>query len=218
MAKTLKELLEESGLNDSKSGQEKTASQARSTTAEVDEVLRNLGISDTDSVKTASEQVDNKNGGDGNMESMADIFSRLVGAPEATQEETTKVATDGEAAAAQTEATTEEVSDGTTEFGELVGHYFNEGLGSFVEKVASEMESASNAGHQPLEGIKGDGSLAAVIGKGGDPHQKVNHQATGGGRIDAMTGNVGPYTLKDKAKAKEYLKRVGSGLVGDFSA
>lgn len=138
------------------------------------------------------------------MKNMSDFYEAIIGESAPVATETTKTAGEEVAPAA---TTTEATEDGSTDFGAIVGHYFNEQLSPYAEKVAKDLEAEAGAGHKPLAGINGDGGLAAVIGKTGDPSLGQNHQATGGGKIDAMTGNLSPYSLKDKALAKAVLKR-----------
>jgi hypothetical protein len=212
MGKTIKELLSETGLETAPATTEKTAA-ARSTTEEVDEVLRSLGVGDSTTVKTASENV-KPNGG--SMKSMADMYEEIIGAAPAAPT-TEKTASEVAAAAAATAEVTTTEDGADADFGSLVGSYFNEALNPFVEKVAKDLEAEAGAGFKPLAGINGDGSLAAVIGKEGDPSLGQNHKATGGGKIDATTGNHSPYSLKDSALAKEILKREKVVPGGAFS-
>jgi hypothetical protein len=211
MAKTLKELLSETGL-ETAPVTEKTASSNLSSTDEVDEVLRSLGVGSTATVKTASE---NTKSNGGSMKSMSDIYEEICGAaPAETEKTAAEVEAEATAAAAATEIT-EENSD--SDFGSMVGAYFNESLSPYVEKIAKDLEAEAGAGHKPLAGIHGDGSLSPVLGATGDPQLAKNHQATGGGKINAMTGNTSPYSLKDAALAKQILKREKVVPGGAFS-
>lgn len=203
---TLAELMAEVMGEPAQTGHDKQAS-AKPTTDEIDQVLANLGLGDTESVKTASDQSDKTGGSMGLME----IYEKIMGeeAPVA-QEEQTSEKTASEAAPA--EQATEEASDSSTAFGELVGEYFNVMAEPFFDKVAGDLESEAGAGEQPLAHAGGSGSMGKAIAPQKDPHLPVNHSASGGHDLKVMTGGKSPYSLAVKQKL---LKRLGDGIVGE---
>ena len=188
---TLQELMAEV-LGETSQGQEKTAA-AKPTSSEVDQVLENLGLQGYDTVKTASINESGKNGG--NM-SLADIYDQIMGEGAPVEQEKTA-----------SEGTTEEVTDDTTAFGELVGNYFNEALAPYFEKISYDLEAAAGKGELPMAHLTTGGSMTAALGKAQDPYLEMNHSASGGAPLRVMTNNSSPYSLKESALAKAISKR-----------
>lgn len=204
---TLQELMAEC-LGETAQGQEKTASATKTSTAEIDQVLENLGLQGSEAVeKTASAAADSKTNG-GNM-SLSDIYEQIMGGidSEATQ---VKVASEGE----QTQA--EGGDEQSTAFGELVAEYFNEATEPYYEKVAADLETEAGKGEQPLAHSQTGGAMTAALGKPADPALPVNHSASGGAKLQVTTGNQSPYSLKEQALKKAILKRMQAAPVGNI--
>lgn len=203
---TLQELMAEV-LGETSTGQEKTASAAKPSTSEVDQVLENLGLQGSEAVvKTASAAGEaSKNGG--NM-SLADIYEQIMGstAPEATQEKTASEA------AAPAEGSTE-----STAFGELVGEYYNEIAEPYFDKVAADLETEAGRHEEtPLQHATGGGSMTSALGKPAEARLQVNHSASGGAPIHAGVQNSTPYALREAALKKTILKRMAVAPVGNI--
>lgn len=214
MAKTLSELMTDCGLESGpNSGQTKHAA-APSSTTEVDQVLKNLGLEGTENVKTASENV-KPNGG--NMATLTDIYQQIMGdsAPAGQTKEAAPAAEAGSektAAEATPAATPAEGDDSRTVFGGLVGHYFNEALNGYV-KTAGDLEAEAGKGELPLQHIQPEGQMTKVIGKESDPMLPMNHSGSSNEKIDAAVKNTTPYNLKGAA-LKEVLKRLSAAQPG----
>lgn len=179
----------------------KEASAAKTTSDEVNQVLANLGLDDSETVKTASESETETNNG-GSMGLMS-IYEQIMS--ETTAEEQEKIASEQEAAAV--EETAEETSASGV-FGELVGEYFNVLAEPFFDKVAGDLEAEAGAGHHP----KGDLKDA----KHEEPHLPVNHKPENGKALEVTTGGHSPYSLKEKALMKAILTRLQAGQVGNY--
>jgi hypothetical protein len=194
---SIKELLAECNLSDPQtSGQEKVATAAKPSTDEIDRVLENLGLKEDGQEKTASATETDG----GNDMSLANIYNQLFD----TQEVETAVETEKVASEVETNEESSEVS-ATTAFGELTGEYFNIIAAPFFSKVAGELE---------MEAGKGEKPLAHQPKAEGDAHLPVNHKASGGEGLKAMTHGESPYSLKEKALAKAILKRMMAAPVG----
>ena len=209
---TLQELMAEV-LGDDQKGHTKQASATKPSTTEVDEVLANLGLQGSVAVKTASDNgADRKNGG--SMGSLAQIYEEVMGgtapASQETATTTEKVATDA------TTTETADAGDSTSQFGELVGEYFNSMVEPFFNKIAFDLEGAAGKGEQPLAHADTASSLGASLGKQKDPHLSVNHSASGGADLKVTTKGNSPYSLKEKALAKEILRRSSAAPVGNI--
>lgn len=209
---TLQQLMAEV-LGDDQKGHTKQASATKPSATEVDEVLANLGLQNSGAVKTASDAgADRKNGG--SMGSLAQIYEEIMGGTagaEQTQENTQeKTASEAGAAAAEGEG------DATSQFGELVGEYFNVMAEPYFDKVAFDLEGAAGKGEQPLAHANTASSLGSSLGKQKDPHLTVNHSASGGADLKVTTQNHSPYSLKEKALAKEILRRSTAAPVGNI--
>lgn len=221
MAKTIKELMAEAGLEDTASaGQTKQAS-ASAPISEVDQVLADLGLSSTETVKTASEQTNGKE--ENTMSSMQDLYGHIFGddAPAAAGE-TTKVASaegtvEQSTETAPVEGEMEKAADGRrTLFGELTASYFNEMVGPYaeeLEKSAGDLEAEAGKGETALEHIQPQGGMTSVLGKPGEPRLPMNHSASSGEKIHATTKGSTPYSLKGPAM-KEILKRLSGAAPG----
>jgi hypothetical protein len=200
---TLEELMADV-LGSQSVGQTKQASAAKPETSEIDQVLANLGLSSSETVKTASEQETQTTGG---TMGLLDIYERIMSDAPAGAAETEKVANEGAAAAESTV---------TGAFGELVGEYFNVMAGPYFDKVAGDLESEAGEGHAPMGSLSAPSSLGKTIGKEGDPHLKVNREMSNGKKLDVTTGNKSPYSLKEKALLKAILRRSQAGEVGNI--
>jgi hypothetical protein len=204
---TLQELMAEV-LGETNQGQEKTASASKvSSTAEVDQMLENLGLQGAESVKTASAAAEKKNGG--NM-SLSDIYEQIMGgiAPEAGQEKT--------AAAGDGATQTTEGDEQSTAFGELVAEYFAEIAEPYYEKVASDLETEAGKGETPLQHVQTGGSMTTALGKPAEPRLEQNHSASSGAAIHAAVQNSTPYALREAALKKTILKRMAAAPVGNI--
>lgn len=200
---TLEELLAEYGL--SESTQTKVASEQKTTSEEVDQVLESLGLT---GAEEGVEKVASQNETKGDNMSLTGIYEELFG--EVTAEESLdKVASE------ETEG-----NEATDLFGQLTAHYFGVAQGEYFEKVAASVEEeADQDEEQPMAHLGNKSSLGGTIGKQEDPHMPVNHSASGGEGMKTMTGNQSPYSLKELAKLKEILKRIGkqeAGAVGAY--
>lgn len=194
---TLQELMAEV-LGGDQSGQTKEAQATKSTTDEIDQVLENLGLDESESVKTASENENTNDGG--NMSGLMGIYEEIMGDETGAE----KVADSGY----------EGDDSASTAFGELVGSYFNEMAGPFFDKVASDLEAEAGQGEQPMAHAPVGGSMGRTLGAQRDPHLPVNHSASSGAKLETMTGNSSPYSLAVKQKL---LKRMaGNGPVGEY--
>lgn len=193
--------------------QVKTASAASkpSSTAEVDRVLNDLGLLDAESVKTASASTPENNGGP--MSSLAEIYERTMSTP--VTEKTAAAAPAAAAAATEAEKTAAAAEDetGISDFGSLVGGYFNDQFAPYVEKVAADLETEAGKGHKPQADAPGGGGMTSVIGKEGDPALAMNHAASDGAHLKVTTQGHTPYSL---AVQQSVLKRFkGQGIVGE---
>ena len=186
---TLQELMSEC-FGEPVAGLNKGASAAKATTDEIDEVLNNLGISDSETVKVASES-NEQNGG--NM-GLMDIYEQImVGGDSA---ETSHQGYEGEASP-------------STQFGELVGEYFNVLAEPFFNKVAGDLEAEAGKGHQPMAG------LGEAVKK--YPHLEVNYDSKNGRPLEVSTGGSSPYSLKESALIKQILRRAAARQSGNVS-
>ena len=193
---TLQELMAEV-FGESSKEISKEASAAKTTSEEINQVLANLGLEDSETVKTAAESEKETNKG-GSMKLM-DIYEQIMGeSTESVEQEQEKVASE--------EASIQEGP--TTRFGELVGEYFNVMAGPYFSKVAGDLEAEAGAGHHP----KGDLKDASKQ----EPHLPVNHKPENGKALDVTTGNSSPYSLKEKAMLKQILSRLAAGPVGNY--
>lgn len=201
---TLQELMAEC-LGDTSEGQTKQASATKTSTDEIDEVLANLGLDDSETVKTASESTENTQNG-GSMKLM-DIYEQIMseGAP-AAEQNVEKTASE------QTEESTH-----SSAFGELVGEYFNEMASPYFSKIAGDLEQEAGEGHSPMSGLHAESSLGKTIGKESDPHLSVNYKMENGKRLDVTTGGKSPYSLKEKALLKAILSRSEAVNVGKIT-
>ena len=197
---TLQELMAEV-FGESSKEISKEASAAKTTSEEINEVLANLGLEDSETVKTAaeSEKENNKGGSMGLMSIYEQIMNEV---PAAEQE---KIASEGEATSSS--ESTEETNS-TTAFGELVGEYFNVMAEPFFDKIAGDLEAEAGAGNHP----KGDLKDA----KKEEPHLPVNHKPENGKALEVTTGGTSPYSLKEKALMKAILTRLQAGQVGNY--
>jgi len=204
---TLSDLLAECGLGEAKTTEQTKQASATSSTQEVDQVLENLGLGTTASVKTASENVNR--GGSMAKGSLAEIYEQIMGdVPSATDENegTTKVAASTE------DETGTESDEERTAFGEMVGHYFNAQLAPYVEKIAFDANAPGND-EVPLKHINPSGGLTNVVGKPAEAALPMNHSGSSGEKIHATTKNTSPYSLAVKQKI---LKRMADeGIVGE---
>lgn len=195
---TLQELMAEV-FGESESQTTKEASATKTTSDEINQVLANLGLDDSESVKTASEsEKEHTNGG---SMGLMNIYEQIMSEGEELQE---KVASE------ETSEGEEQVSEvsSTAAFGELVGEYFNVMAEPFFDKIAGDLESEAGAGHHP----KGDLKDA----KHEEPHLPVNYQPENGAALHVTTGGTSPYSLKEKALMKAILTRVAAGQVGNY--
>jgi len=190
-------------------GQTKSASVKSASTSEIDQVLEGLGLGNAENVKTASENVEqNETSNGGAMKvSLSDIYNQVMSqeaapaaeAPAAPAAEIEKVA-----------ASTEEHP--FTNFGELVGDYYNVMFESMV-KESADLEDEAGKGESPVAHQGSNGSMSAVIGKPADAHLPVNHSASSGAPLKVTTQGHSPYSLAVKQKI---LKRMsGEGIVGE---
>jgi hypothetical protein len=207
---TLQELMAEVlGETSAKEGIDKQASATKPSTAEVDQVLENLGLQGSEAVvKTASAEGTKNNGG--NM-SLAEIYEQIMGvsAPEGGQ---VKTASDPAQANTSTEG-----SEASTSFGELVGEYFNEVVEPYFEKVAADLETeAGRSEETPLQHATTGGSMTAALGKPAESRLQVNHSASGGAPLRVTTGGHSPYALREAALKKTILKRMAVAPVGNI--
>lgn len=221
---SLKDLVSEFGLAGSEEeSQVKTASAAKTTSEEVEAMLDNLGVLDSETVKTAA-QASKKDGGTMNlMDLYNDFTSEKTASETAAAAASTEVTSEQAAATTEAAQTTEVAGEGegsekvagdaTELFGNLVGGYFNEQFESMIEKCAADLESEAGKGESPMAHLGNSGGLTNVIGKEGDPHLHVNYPASGGAALKVTTGGHSPYSLAVKQKI---LKRMaGEGIVGE---
>ena len=200
---TLEELMAEV-LDTPSQVQTKVASVKSASTEEIDKVLADLGLSDGESVKTASETL-NETGG--NMSgSLTDLlYGELLGnnvvAPAAAIE---KVAS---------EEVTESSESGLECFGEATGHYFNAAVETYFDKVAGDLMSESHGMVNP-DPVK-PSAVGHSLGATGSARLLVN----GAGALDMQapsvtTQNHGAYdqSLKEKAAILSRIK--GQGQIG----
>jgi len=189
----------------SETSQTKTAATKPASTKEIDQVLNSLGLGGTEeSIQKVANKTSNKQGEHMHLTGIyEDFFS------EPSQEEgTEKVATSAEAEA-------------TEIFGELVGNYFLAAKEGFFDKIASDdsdEDDESEGDEKPMAELGNKSQLGSAIGKAGDPAMSVNHKASGGEAMKAMTSNSSPYSLKELAFMKSILKRVGKSQPGHVGA
>lgn len=203
---TLSELMAEFLPGASQEGHSKEAAAKPASTAEIDRVLEDLGLAGAESVKTASENVSETKTNGGSMNLM-DIYNEVVGteqtpAAEVVNEEgTEKVAS-------------EQVDENhpITQFGGLVGDYFNVMFESMT-KEAGDLEAEAGKGESPVAHQDGGGSMSSVIGKPADANMPVNHSASSGAPLHVTTKNTSPYSLN--VVQQKLLKRLGAGIVGE---
>ena len=127
---TLQELMSEC-FGETPTGAVKEASAKTSTTREIDEVLSNLGLDNSESIKVASEASATETKETGGTMGLTDIYEQIMSGDVAMD----KVAS---------EATYE--NEATAELGELVGEYFNTMIDAYMSKVAEEA--------QPMEDLE----------------------------------------------------------------
>lgn len=199
---TLQELMAEC-FGESETDLLKQASAPKTSTDEIDQVLANLGLEDSEAVSAATESETSNNGG---SMGLMDIYEEIMSeTPAATEEAQQKVASEYAA----------EENAATTQFGELVGQYFNFMAGPFFSKVAGDLEAEAGAGHHPMGDLDASSQLGKSLGKQSDPHLPVNHKPENGKALPAAKGDH-PYSLKEIALIKQILSRLAAGHVGAY--
>lgn len=217
-AVTIQDILNECLSDPKTQGQTKEASVQKPSTEEIDRALEDLGLAESGTVKTASDVANKSNGG--NM-GLTEIYNQMFA--EDTQPTTTE--TEPAAAEPTTKVASEaggESNEDPNDFGSLVGHYFNVGTETFLEKVAAEAEASDKGGdHNPLQHLGDKSALGGTLGNVGDPHMGNNYDASSGAASKAMTGSNSPYAPLSKAlMTKAILKRkmsMESGDVGGYN-
>lgn len=201
---TLEELLSDYGLSEPKA-QTKTAA-AQPVKNEVEEVLEGLGL---DGAEAGVEKVANETDNKGDRMSLTGIYEELFG-------EQAPAAAAAEPAATTEKTASEEVNEATQLFGELTAHYFGVAQGQFLDKVAGSLESEANGQdeEQPMKHLDNKSQLGSTLGAPADPHLPLNHSASGG-KPSTGIGEPETYSLKDKVMAKQILKRLAVGIVGN---
>lgn len=209
---SLQDILADFGLADAV--QTKTASAGVPAANEVEAMLKQMGLEGADLgvTKVASES----NGNKGEPMSLQDIYGQLfdTAAPAAA-------ATVEKTAAEQGATAVEEVvaNEGSMLFGELTAHYLNQGMAGYldeIEKTAGSVVAEAGPGELPLAHAATGGQLTAIIGSAKDPHQPMNHSASGGAPLKVTTGGTTPYSLKESVLKKAILKKMVAAPVGDI--
>ena len=179
---------------------QKQASESKASVDEIDEVLANLGLEDSETVEAASEtEKTNENGGTMGLQHIYEqIMEEQVGQEKVAGETTEPV-----------EQVSAEEATPTTAFGELVGEYFNVMAVPFFEKVAGDLEDEAGEGSEPLSGL-GDAKEQM-------PHLPVNADMKNGRSMQATTGGASPYSLRDKALIKQILARAAARQSGNVA-